>query len=165
VLSSHFDASKLHSHDFQPCIMFTIPKNTSSNLHLLHHCQDYMFKSSFIHYFQTIPKSRLSNLRHFHHSQIKAVILPLIYVTLLILSRSINTSKLASKMDFFFIIIKIQDTKHLSNSLRAKLHLLHCIKTLSPTTIEFLALAREETLHYNTVNKSWFEQNFPFTAP
>jgi len=126
-----------------------------------------MFKYSFIHYSQTIPKSKLSNLRHFHHSQIKAVILPLIYVTLLILSGGINTSKLACKMDFFFIIIRIQDTKHLSTSLRAKFHLLHYIKTLSPscpTTIEFLTLAREETLHYNTVTKSRFEQTFPFTA-
>jgi hypothetical protein len=76
---------------------------------------------------------------------IKAVILPLIYVTLLISSWNINTSNLTFKMDFFYIIIRIQDIKHPSNSPCAKLYLLLYIKSSSQTTVKLLTRSHQET--------------------
>jgi hypothetical protein len=104
--------------------------------------------------FFTIPKSTLSNLRHLHRSRIKAVILPLVYVTLLISSWGINTLNLTFKMDFFYIIIRIQDTKHPSNSPYAELYLLLYIKSSSPTTVKFLKRSHQETQDYKSTTSS-----------
>jgi hypothetical protein len=132
LLSSPFPDNEVRAFVF-----FTIPKITGSNLPYL-----------------TIPKSTLSNLRHLHRSRIKAVILPLVYVTLLIPSWSINTLNLTFKMDFFYIIIRIQDTKHPSKSSCAELYLLLYIKSSSPTTVKFLTRSHQETQDYKSTTLS-----------
>jgi hypothetical protein len=57
-------------------------------------------------------------------------------------------------MDFFYIIVRIQETKHTSNSPCAELYLLLYIKSSSPTTGKFLTHSHQETQDYKFTTSS-----------